>query len=82
MVHAVLGCALMVAIRIVVGGYHWPIALVLAVAAYAAVVLPLVLPFLKGRAEPLRRSSNAADGIDRRVTFPAPKEEAKPCGSL
>lgn len=82
MMHAVLGCALMVAIRIVVGGSHWPIALVLAVAAYAAVVFPLVLPFLKGRAEPLRRGPPAAGGMDRRITFPAPEEEAKPCGSL
>ena len=46
--HALLGCGLMIAIRLMVGSSHWLFAIILAAIAYAAVVLPLALPLLKG----------------------------------
>jgi O-antigen/teichoic acid export membrane protein len=81
--HALLGCALMAAIRFVVGGTHWQIALVLALGAYVAVVLPLVLPFLKGSAGALRSSrSPVGPRTEEAVAFSAVKQGANPCGSL
>lgn len=81
--HALLGCALMAAIRLVIGAAHWQIALVLALAGYAAVVVPLVLPFLKSSVGASRSSRPPVDaGIDQAVAYSAVKQGAKPCGSL
>jgi O-antigen/teichoic acid export membrane protein len=83
LMHALLGCALMGAIRMVVGGSHWQIALALAVAGYVAVMVPLVLPFLRGSiGRPARSSSPAHVRVDEAATYPAVKQGAKPCGSL
>jgi teichuronic acid exporter len=81
--HALLGCGLMAAIRILIGASHWHVALLLAVAAYAAVVLPLVLPLLKGTGRtPARANSAARAVIGGTVTSSHVNQGAKPCGSL
>jgi teichuronic acid exporter len=70
--HALVGCGLMIAIRMLIGAPHWYIALLLGLAAYGLVVLPLVLPFLEGRGRPFSRSSSPVDGrIHNSVTASA-----------
>jgi O-antigen/teichoic acid export membrane protein len=45
---AVIGCACMVAAKLLLGPSHWIAGIMLAVAAYAIVILPLILPLLRG----------------------------------
>lgn len=80
--HALLGCALMTAIWLLLGRAHWQIAAFLAIAGYAAVVLPLVLPFLKtsiGQAPAFRAPREAQEAV---FTHEQISQGAKPCGSL
>jgi teichuronic acid exporter len=66
--HALLGSALMVAIRLLVGPSHWIIAIMLAAAAYLVAVIPLVLPFLGQMTGATARS--AVRPLERKSTVP------------
>jgi O-antigen/teichoic acid export membrane protein len=44
---SLLGCACMVAAKLLLGPSHWFAGLIIAIAAYAFVILPLILPLLK-----------------------------------
>ena len=77
--HGVLGCVLMAAIRLLFGA-HWYLAFVLAVAAYTAVVLPLLLPMLKGARQ--RPSPSTSRTHERTISSSHIHQGATPCGSL
>lgn len=80
--HSLLGCGAMIAIWLLLGSSHWYLAVGLAAAAYVVVVLPLVLPFLKGIG-PGSSSGPSAIGESRiAVTTSQVDQGAKPCGSL
>ena len=67
--HAVLGCALMVAVRLLVGSSHWIVGILLATAAYLIAVLPLILPFVEGFRG--TRSRTAARALKRESAMPS-----------
>ena len=80
--HALLGCALMVAIRMLFGA-HWYAGFVVAVAAYAVVVLPLLLPFLKSARGASSPAATAGDApLNQNVTAAAVNQGAQPFESL
>ena len=80
--HAAMGCALMTAIWLLFARAHWLIAAFLCLAAYAAVVAPLVVPFLKKPAGANPKFEDRADSRRHNDFTTHVSRGAKPCGLL
>jgi O-antigen/teichoic acid export membrane protein len=54
-----LGCAAMIAIKLVCRSFHWPVVMTFAALAYGLIVLPVIIPLLKDLRRLRQRRSNS-----------------------